>query len=353
MGAWLAAAGSDVMWLKTGTSSTALRVQRAVSDAAIAVRAARVRGVLAAGAGLTVTLRRFPSVSSKASDRASGSAVEAFGGVFYFSSCMFIFTVVVNQVVGEKEAAFLAAMRSAGLFESVYWLSWMLHYGIIMLASTLLLYAGGMAADLRFFTNTAPGPLLLGFYAYAMAMVGFACALAAVVPRVRTANIVSFLLFAFGLILQVVLSLGGSYLSYIFYDPFSFSSAGRNAILLYPPLRFAKLVADVTTNTAGVSVVAGNTSNVIYGSFTWADYVNGNSNYTWANQSSASCPDDLSDVSQSPCSSAEAAARFALPLRHVPLANPLLPRPLSARRRTAFFTYRQHQSASAGWGGPS
>ena len=53
---------------------------------------------------------------------------------------MFIFVLALRQMVAEKENHLLSAMRTEGLFESAYWLSWLIHFSLIMLLASIMAY---------------------------------------------------------------------------------------------------------------------------------------------------------------------------------------------------------------------
>lgn len=138
-------------YTKYRTSSLTLRTQRAVDEAIISTRLAEKGTVSSASAvSLSVSLKPVPelpkSTTLYGTDFGSSSSVEeckfnpltsgpgkesklnlrnsADGSLFLFASLMAIFVITLVKVMGEKTSNMLSALRTAGLYESLYWMSW-------------------------------------------------------------------------------------------------------------------------------------------------------------------------------------------------------------------------------------
>ena len=122
---------------------------------------------------------------------------------------MFIFILALRQMVAEKENHLLSAMRTEGLYESAYWLSWLIHFSLIMLLASIMAYAAGNLPGIEIpqFQHTDGGVVIGVLFLYGVSMTCIAMTIASVVPTTKTASTIGFMLFAIALILELVLSL--------------------------------------------------------------------------------------------------------------------------------------------------
>lgn len=259
----------DALWESTNgfMGSYSLRVERAVNEALLTV----LTGV--ESAELAVSMRRFPEVQSESS--APGAAVSTFGPMFIFLAVMFSFVTALQQMVNEKETNLVAAMRTAGLYESAIWLTYTLHNAVVYLVSSILMIIMGIILDLDFFVNTNFFVLLVIFEVYSLAMLGIAFSLAAVIPRVKIANYVGFGIFALGMILQIFGTIG---MSTFWFDDGVFSQDAQNALQLFPPIGFGKAFSDiafVTSSSSEWDYVAREEVIVPGDPFEWSNLYNG------------------------------------------------------------------------------
>ena len=121
---------------------------------------------------------------------------------------MFIFVLALRQMVAEKENHLLSAMRTEGLYESAYWLSWLIHFTLVMLLAAIMAYAAGNLPGIEIpqFQHTDGGVVIGVMFLYGLSMTCVAMTIASVVPTTKTASLIGFLLFAVGLIIEVMLS---------------------------------------------------------------------------------------------------------------------------------------------------
>lgn len=240
-GNWLATAGGDAVYNNLRISSWTSRLQRSVDEAILAVRAANATlGRTAADVELSVDWRLYPEVEPESGDP---SIVLGLLPLFLYCAIMGSFIVILNQVVYEKEQHLLAAMRTMGLFDSAFWLSHVLQQLILGAIASILLYITGLACQMHFFKLTDMSVLLVVFYTYYIATACLAFLFASFISRTKVANGVAFLLFVVGFLFQVFNQVAS--FSYLWFDPNLFSSHASNALMLYPPIPFAKLFADI------------------------------------------------------------------------------------------------------------
>lgn len=290
VGAWMSGAGKDLLFKQTSVSSFTLNVQRGVHEAVLAARAAATNGGTPDSSRFELSLRQFPQVPSVDGRAQASASVNTFAGLFYYCAIMFTFIVSLTQVVAEKESNLLAHMRTMGLFESAYWLSWLLYFSIIMMVAAILVYIGGLICQLPFFTGTNGGVIIVSFFLYGVSMECLALLLSSFIGRVKIANTVGFLLFALGLIVQLVLSSSGTFLTYLFYDDLLISKDWQRLINLYPPIQFAKIYADVNELTKATLVTTNNITVETYGTYSWDMLYDQTASYVVANRSSLNCP---------------------------------------------------------------
>lgn len=180
----------------------------------------------------------------------------------------------------------MGAMRMSGLFESVYWLSNFLTFGLLMFFSFLLMYVISLAWGFYFVVNTDAGVVLVLFWLYGLATLAMAFAFGAVIQRVRVANIFSLAYFLVGFI---YVAAAANLLAYVLVDPHIFSADITNVLMLYPPLAFAKVFKDISVVTAPTSVwdsVNFKLVTVPGGYYSWSNLYNGT--YMYISQSSLS-----------------------------------------------------------------
>ena len=147
---WYNDAGMDNFQSTTGISSFALQLQRSVNEGLLGLRNEKNgNSANVEDSSLTLRFKRFPEVPATAVFRnrlcSRQAAPEANAPLFLFLAIMVDFSIALVTVVGEKEKGILGAMRTVGVSEAIYWLSWLLYFGVILFFSILLLIITGIA----------------------------------------------------------------------------------------------------------------------------------------------------------------------------------------------------------------
>ncbi|KAI3970658.1 hypothetical protein MKX01_024305 [Papaver californicum] len=121
------------------------------------------------------------------------SAFDAAGSVFLLA--MFPFISHMSSLVAEKELKLRQAMSIMGLYESVYWLSWLVRDTVIICISSLLIVAVGVMSQFDFFVHNGFVVLFLDFFLFRFSMIGFAFALSTLLSKTSSANAIGFFVF--------------------------------------------------------------------------------------------------------------------------------------------------------------
>eukprot|EP00966_Prymnesium_polylepis_P096089 2226474-Prymnesium_polylepis.1 len=101
---------------------------------------------------------------------------------------MFSFLALANRMAAEKEMHVAGAMRSIGLAESAWWISyWVPACGSAVLVS-LLVYLVGLGFGIQLFVNIDGLLAVLIFALFMLAMTAFAFFLCSLTHRVRSAS---------------------------------------------------------------------------------------------------------------------------------------------------------------------
>eukprot|EP00761_Pharyngomonas_kirbyi_P004790 gb/GECH01004795.1/.p1 GENE.gb/GECH01004795.1/~~gb/GECH01004795.1/.p1 ORF type:complete len:886 (+),score=205.13 gb/GECH01004795.1/:1-2658(+) len=177
-----------------------------------------------------------------------GSSVVAIaGGFWFYCPPMLNFIVLMNQIVTEKELKLRLGMKMMGLKDGMFWLSWLLTNGVLNFLSTVILILSGFAFRFDVFINTNPVVNFLVFFTFSMSVVPLAFLCSTFISKAKTANTFGFVIFVFGLFLQILFT---SLAVYFWYLP-STNEVFRILFIFYPPFNFAKAFGDVSTLSAG------------------------------------------------------------------------------------------------------
>ncbi|XP_024514873.1 ABC transporter A family member 2 [Selaginella moellendorffii] len=160
------------------------------------------------------------------------SSVGSFGPTFLFASTMFSVVILISKIVYEKELKLRQAMSTMGLFDSVYWLTWLTWEVMLALSSSAFLIISGMIFRLNFFLNNSLLILFLIFFLFQFNMIGFAFLFSTFVTKLETSNSMGFCIFIFGSLTQLVTTMGFPY------DP-RYPSYIKTLWSFFPPNVFA------------------------------------------------------------------------------------------------------------------
>ncbi|CAL9244520.1 unnamed protein product [Arabidopsis halleri] len=160
------------------------------------------------------------------------SAFYLMGPVFFLAFSMFGFVLQLGSVVTEKELKLREAMTTMGVYDSAYWLSWLLWEGILTFVSSLFLVLFGMMFQFDFFLKNSFVLVFLLFFLFQFNMIGLAFTLSSIISKSSSATTVGFLVFLVGFITQIVTATGFPYSS-------SYSIGSRVIWSLFPPNTFS------------------------------------------------------------------------------------------------------------------
>ncbi|KAM5570463.1 hypothetical protein ABKV19_011226 [Rosa sericea] len=155
-------------------------------------------------------------------------AMDNIGPRFFFAAAMFGFVFQMTSLITEKELKLRQAMTMMGLYDSVYWFSWLAWEGVITLLSALFTVLFGMMFRFKFFLNNSFAVLFLVFYLFQLNMIGFAFMLSAFVKKSSSTTTVGFSIFIIGFLTQLATSNNYPYNK-------SVSRTKRNLWSLFPP----------------------------------------------------------------------------------------------------------------------
>ncbi|CAA6672740.1 unnamed protein product [Spirodela intermedia] len=179
------------------------------------------------------------------------SAVGNAGPTFFFAMAMFTFVFQIGSLVTEKELKLRQAMSIMGLYESAYWLSWLIWEGFLTLVSALFTVLFGMMFQFNFFLKNSFGVLFFTFFLFQFSMLGFAFMISNFISKAASATIVGFSIFIVGFLTQIVTTFGFPYST-------TYGKVYRGIWSLFPPNLFAEAldllgVATATSEDEGIS----------------------------------------------------------------------------------------------------
>lgn len=133
------------------------------------------------------------------------SIVASTLGPFLFAANMFGFVSQIGAIVKEKEQGMRQALRTMGMLDSTYWLSWAAWELIMVTVTTLLIIIFGLFFQFKFFTDNSFGLLFFLFFLFQMAMSGMGFLITVFINRAVGSTLTGFVLFLLGWITQTVI----------------------------------------------------------------------------------------------------------------------------------------------------
>jgi ABC-type multidrug transport system ATPase subunit len=191
---------------------------------------------------LNITVGGFPR---QAVPLVPEEIVWSTGALWFYCPAMFNFILFTNQFVQEKERRVRLAMRTMGLRDVWFWLSWLITLALIALLHALVTVGAGYLLHFRFMFDTDPLVLIVLFVVYDLALLSFALFFAVLIQKASNSNAICFLFFILGFFLQLIFI---TISVYTFYDPDS-TAVPRYVFALFPPFNYAKIYADISTVT--------------------------------------------------------------------------------------------------------
>ncbi|KAJ0985553.1 hypothetical protein J5N97_003909 [Dioscorea zingiberensis] len=179
------------------------------------------------------------------------SVIAKAGPTFFLAIAMFGFVFQISSLVTEKELKLRQAMSIMGLYESAYWLSWLMWEALLTLLSALFTVLFGMMFQFNFFLHNSFAVLFLVFFLFQLNMLGFAFMISAFVSKSSSATTFGFSIFIIGFLTQLVTTFGFPYAS-------NFSHTYRIIWSFFPPNLLAKALdllgnATATSQDEGIS----------------------------------------------------------------------------------------------------
>ena len=161
---------------------------------------------------------------------------------------MFVFVVLIYQVVFEKDKNLKLGMQLMGLKECVFWLTWFATALITATAAVLLVMVTGYILQFAFFLETNFFINFLNFFFFSLAMIGLSLFVSVIVSSAKQAISIGMALYIIGVLVQIFLQ-NKSFVAFIYSTDLLAANILRPIFFLYPPFNFAKLVIDVSAKS--------------------------------------------------------------------------------------------------------
>ncbi|CAG7888940.1 unnamed protein product [Brassica rapa] len=127
------------------------------------------------------------------------SPLNLMGPVFFLAFSMFSFALQLGFLATEKELKLCQAMTVMGVYDTAYWLSWLIWDGILTFVSSLFLVLFGMMFQFDFFLKNSFFVIFLLFLLFHLAFM-----LSSFISKSSSATTVGFLVFLIVFITQTV-----------------------------------------------------------------------------------------------------------------------------------------------------
>ncbi|CAM8920749.1 unnamed protein product [Rhodiola kirilowii] len=162
--------------------------------------------------------------------------ITTLGSQFFLAMAMFGFVFQMTSLVQERELKLRQAMSIMGLYDTAYWLSWLIWEAVMAILSSLMTVLFGMMFRFDFFKRNNFGVVFLLFFVFQVNMTGFAFMLSTFLSKSNSSNTIAFVIFLIGVITTAISS-----------GPFFFSSTMRplyrNLWSFFPPNLLARGVS--------------------------------------------------------------------------------------------------------------
>jgi hypothetical protein len=132
-------------------------------------------------------------------------------GPFIFAACMFSFVSQVQIFVSEKENGLRQALRTMGMMDSAFWLSWGAWELTLAFFTGHIITIFGMILQFNLFIKNSYGLLFFLFFLFQLAMSSLALVLCALIKKTAVAVYIGFAVFIVGWIMQTVVAFGVPY----------------------------------------------------------------------------------------------------------------------------------------------
>ena len=204
--------GLDPIWKYTGYSGRTLALQREL-DAAI------VSHAVGKSISFDATVAPFDMLDplSGAVSDPSTFAVYIVGAAFLVMGVIGGTLLLLITVTGEKQRKLLGSLRTIGLLDSAYWLSWIVTYAPIFLVMALISPAAGVISKIILFTRVEYGLHVIALFLLALSTGAMTLACAACLNRPFYVNMSAFCFFAVAVAMSIIYTVTG--INRILYRP--------------------------------------------------------------------------------------------------------------------------------------
>ncbi|KAM7269348.1 hypothetical protein ACFE04_024845 [Oxalis oulophora] len=161
-----------------------------------------------------------------------GASLETAYPIFLLAMAMFGFVFQMSSLITEKELKLRQAMSMMGLYDSAYWLSWLVWDASMTLASAILTVAFGWMFRLDFLVKNNFLAVFLLFFLFQLNLTAYAYMLSTLITKSSSSTTVGFTVFIIGFMTQII-TLSGIYTT-------SVKKKYRNLWSLFPPNLFAR-----------------------------------------------------------------------------------------------------------------
>ena len=176
----------------------------------------------------------------------SYDVVSVMGHMYFFIPPMFIFGVLVAEIVKEKELKLRNGLSVIGVSSTAFWLSWFLVALLFSFLSTSCLLISGYFSSFDVFTNP-PSSLLLGlFMLYTMTMMVLGFMLSTLIRSVKLSYTISYTFLLGGIAIQTFFSSPSLIKLFHVTELPDWAYWVRFAFTCYPPFNFSKVYGDIT-----------------------------------------------------------------------------------------------------------
>ena len=197
---------------------------------------------------IEVEVQRFPTVSNRIIEGVD--VVSSSGPLYFFIPPMFIFSMLVSEIVKEKENKLRHGLSVMGVSATSFWISWFLIGFFLNLFSTNLLILCGYISNFDFFLNTPYLVLLLTFLLFGVTMIIFGFFVSTLIGSARLAYTLSYAFLLGGLVLQIFLQ---NHLLMMLLHVETLPNWAKMLLdfcKYYPPFNFSKMFNDIAVKSS-------------------------------------------------------------------------------------------------------
>lgn len=209
----------------------------------------------------------------------TGSVVGSTLGPFLFAANMFGFVIQMSTMVNEKQAGMRQALRTMGMLDSAYWLSWGTWELLLIFVMSILNIVFGFIFQFKFFLDNSVFLVFWLLFLFQLAMSSLGMVFSVFLSKATSATVVGFVTFLIGWITQSVVLFGIPYSSKYFRR---FNSIITIIFSALPWNLFSKGITDLGNATANDET----------GGLSWSE----GSSYCRDERGNNACEDEAAEV---------------------------------------------------------